>query len=86
MSAEEIKRKIVVSVSDLVNMELASECDILDWHERVEKVKSLMRLDMGDIRVPHVLWHYLSDVDIRMKDQRYAKAQMLQIKEVLRNW
>ncbi|MBA8682415.1 hypothetical protein [Stenotrophomonas tumulicola] len=58
----------------------------MDWYDRAKKVRSLMELDKGDLQVPHALWHYLDDADIRIKDQRYAEAQILQIKELLHTW
>jgi hypothetical protein len=45
-----------------------------------------MELDRGDLQVPHALWHYLEDADIRLKDQRYAESQVLMVKEILRTW
>lgn len=86
MSTEDTKRKILASVFDLIQMEPASEREMIVWYERAKEVKSLMELDKGDLQVPHALWHYLDDADIRMKDQRYAEAQISQIKEALRNW
>jgi hypothetical protein len=86
MSTEHIKRRIFASISDLIMKEPASEKELMDWHEQAKEVKALMRLDNGDIQVPHAFWHYLDDADIRMKDQRYAEAQILQIEELLRTW
>ncbi len=33
--------------------------------------------------VPHEIWHYLSDADIRVKDSAYAKAQLEQVARLL---
>ncbi len=33
--------------------------------------------------VPHQVWHYLSDADIRAKDADYAKTQIQALREVL---
>lgn len=89
MNTEHIKRRISASISDLIMKEPASEkelIELIDWHEQAREVKALMGLDNGDIQVPHAFWHYLDDADIRMKDQSYAEAQILQIKELLRAW
>ena len=86
MSTEDTKRKIFASISDLIEMEPTSKSEMMDWYDRAKKVRSLMELDKGGLQVPHALWHYLDDADIRMKDQRYAEAQILQIKELLRTW
>lgn len=86
MNTESIKRRISSSISDLIEREPASEKEMRDWYDKAKEVKSLMELDKGDIQVPHALWHYLDDADIRMKDQNYAEAQILLIKELLRTW
>ena len=36
--------------------------------------------------VPEAVWHFLSDVDIRFKDPRYATAQLAEITAVLDKW
>jgi hypothetical protein len=33
--------------------------------------------------VPHEIWHYLSDADIRTKDRKYAEAQLRRTVELL---
>lgn len=86
MNIEDKKRKICASISDLLEMEPTSKSEMMDWYDRAKKVKSLMELDNGSLQVPHAFWHYLDDADIRMKDQRYAEAQILQTKELLRTW
>lgn len=86
MNIESVRRRIFSSISDLIEMEPASEKEMRDWYDKAKEVKSLMELDKGDIQVPHALWHYLDDADIRMKDRSYAESQILQIKELLRNW
>ncbi|MGQ9448335.1 hypothetical protein ACSAM1_13125 [Xanthomonas citri pv. bilvae] len=45
-----------------------------------------MKADPDNVHAPHSLWHYLDDVDIRMKDGRYAADQIAGIKEELRMW
>ena len=34
-------------------------------------------------RVPHFVWHYLADADIRFKDPAYAQSQQRQLREAL---
>jgi hypothetical protein len=36
--------------------------------------------------VPHLVWHFLSDADIRFKDPAYAQLQLTRINEVLDAW
>ena len=86
MTTGRIKRRILKSLSALFDMEPTSEDEMATWLNRAKDVRSLMKLDHGNLQVPHALWHFLGDVDIRMKDGSYAKAQMSQIKEALCNW
>lgn len=86
MSATALKEAIRSHIEGLMEIEPASRDDLADWHDRTKTVSSLMELDTGDLRVPHVLWHYLADADIRLKDQRYAEAQLAEVKEQLRAW
>ena len=36
--------------------------------------------------VPEAVWHFLSDVDVRFKDSKYAEMQVAQITKVLDQW
>jgi hypothetical protein len=36
--------------------------------------------------VPHLVWHFLSDADVRFKDPEYARLQLSRIVEVLDAW
>lgn len=86
MDAEDAKERIIASVFDLIETEPTSKGALLDWQRKAGMVKLLMELDTGDLQVPHVLWHYLEDADVRMKDPRYAESQTLHVNEALRRW
>jgi hypothetical protein len=52
----------------------------------IETCTALARRLQGSSEVstiPHEVWHYLSDADIRSKDKRYAEAQLQRIIEVM---
>jgi hypothetical protein len=36
--------------------------------------------------VPEIVWHFLSDVDTRWKDPKYAAVQLAQLESVLVQW
>lgn len=86
MNDENTKNRILSSIFELIKMEPSSKIEMMTWYEKANKVKLLMELDKGDLQVPHSLWHYLDDADIRLKDQRYAEYQISQVIEALRNW
>ena len=35
------------------------------------------------LEVPHFLWHWLADADIRVKDSEYRRSQVAQLETVL---
>jgi len=86
MISEDARDLIIRYVFDLMDNEPTSRSAMIDWYERTKKVRALIQEDTGELKVPHALWHYLDDADIRMKDHRYAESQILQIKEALRAW
>ena len=48
----------------------------------VKRCTEVVRL-LRSIDVPHEVWHYLSDADIRVRDREYAKVQLEVIKGLL---
>jgi hypothetical protein len=36
--------------------------------------------------LPHVVWHFLSDADIRFKDERYREMQLRELDEAITAW
>ena len=41
---------------------------------------------MKGLDIPEVVWHFLSDVDIRWKSPEYAAVQLAQLDAVLAEW
>ncbi len=53
------------------------------WYERAHLVSEHIQTNPELCSVvPELVWHYLSDADIRLKDKRYAKVQ----REALAEW
>lgn len=36
--------------------------------------------------LPHLVWHFLSDADIRFKDERYRQSQLRLLEECIAAW
>ena len=54
-----------------------SKEELKQWYDRAQSLQD----DKGLLQdAPHFLWHYLSDADIRMKDESYAEIQNSRIK------
>lgn len=39
-----------------------------------------------NLEVPEIVWHFLSDADIRFKDSAYAEAQIAGVLEASASW
>jgi len=52
----------------------------LEAHQLREEI--IAKPDLSNA-VPHAVWHYLSDADIRLKDVRYALLQRKEIDEIV---
>ena len=53
------------------------------WHERAHALGDQIRANVDLCnKTPEIVWHYLSDADIRLKEVLYAQAQ----RESLAEW
>jgi hypothetical protein len=48
-----------------------------------EVAEDLRREYAGEASVPHDVWHYLHDADIRIRDPNYAEAQLALLKSLI---
>ena len=55
------------------------------WNERAREFETLLRSDAGALSdaIPHFVWHYLADADIRVRDAAYRADQQAAILEVI---
>jgi hypothetical protein len=57
----------------LIHMEQGASFEIETWRAKAAKLREKLPQWSG---APHLVWHYLDDLDIRMKDGRYANEQI----------
>lgn len=57
----------------LINMEQGKAFDVETWRARAARLRE--KLSQWD-GAAHLVWHYLDDLDIRMKDGRYGNVQI----------
>lgn len=86
MEGETLKVEIISGIRELLNSEPATKEGIKTWSESAEKVTLLMQMDHGNLGVPHEFWHYIHDVDIRVKDEEYRRIQVELINGILDHW
>ena len=82
----DIQEAIRSEIHNLIEMEPSSGSQLADWYKSTTAARSLMELDNGELQVPHALWHYLADADIRLKDREYSEAQLAEVQAQLRAW
>jgi len=74
---EEIKK----TLKELLELEVSSESELQAWNERADVI---YEIDKGSkIQLPEVVWHYLSDADIRFKDPEYGEYQISGVKSFI---
>lgn len=73
-------KRIAEGLSRLVELVPKTKDELDHWYDLAENFTDFHLKTVG---APHTLWHYLSDADIRMKDEVYAEMQKRQIKLVL---
>lgn len=74
------------ALSRLTEFVPVTKDELNDWYEKATRLEA-DHLKGGEdyLDVPHFLWHYLADADIRMKDEEYAEMQNRRIDLVLQH-
>lgn len=86
MSTMELKERIHEGLLRLIEQQSGSAQQWVAWCANAARLKSLLGQDDGTLRVPHIVWHYLDDADIRMRDWRYAEAQASGLRDAIAEW
>ena len=86
MSAIDEKDLVLACLRRLLEFEPASVERVSGWCQRAELIKNVLRSSSYEIGVPRVIWHYLDDADIRIRDPRYAEAQVLAVRRCADDW
>ncbi len=75
MKKKEIVDDIIFEVKKLLSEE-RNKLNQDDWYEHSQNVVEKLKLYTAYVDIPHELWHYLADYDIRCKDTEYASKQL----------
>lgn len=60
----------------LLGMSVVTRSDLRAWNERALRVQSAIRGNPEvSNQVPHELWHFFSDADVRREDPEYGREQ-----------
>jgi tetraacyldisaccharide 4'-kinase len=75
------------ALSQLVEFVPATRAELDQWYAQAERLRSDFLTGLGPSPyMPHFLWHYLADADIRMKDKTYAQMQNGRMNTLLKEW
>ncbi len=60
----------------LVALNPHTKAELMHWYGEAIEVKERIRTSPKVHGMPHSLWHFLDDADIRAKDPAYAREQL----------
>lgn len=73
MSEQSAIEQLAIELEALIGFTPKTKEDLDRWYEGARRLEAeLVRPGGLSPKVPHFLWHYLADADIRMKDEKYA--------------
>lgn len=79
------KSELAADLRALGARDIASKADLKGWYSFANRVAAKLRSSSAEVlgNVPELVWHYLSDADIRFKDERYREMQEEEIAKVI---
>jgi len=69
-------------VRELASRPVRTAEDLAQWQNAAAQLRAAVAPSVAD-QVPHFVWHYLADADIRFRDDRYRAAQDQELVEAL---
>ena len=67
----------------LLDLPLAASTERDYWYAQAQAVERTLHECAPSLSVPHELWHYLADADIRARDPAYCHAQEQFVRDYL---
>jgi uncharacterized membrane protein YgaE (UPF0421/DUF939 family) len=61
-------------LSEMLSLNVVSKQGLKQWYESAQKAER--QAMEAEIDLPHLVWHYLSDADIRFKEPEYGQEQI----------
>lgn len=86
VSAADEEKSAAACLRMLLESEPASAEQVSAWYARAEALKRTLQSSVCGIDVPHLIWHYLDDADIRFRDGSYAQDQILAVEKIVEEW
>ena len=74
---------LIAALEKLAAKKLTNRKDLAAWKLAAEKLEQGLTPEQAD-SVPHFVWHYLGDADIRLRNASYRKDQERRLERVIR--
>ena len=85
MANTDKSKALITALKTAAVIELYNPEDVSAWDRQAEAIRQTLKGDAGLAdSVPHFVWHYLADSDLRRKDTAYRAAQIDKLLEVIR--
>jgi hypothetical protein len=74
---------LIAALEKLAAKKLTNRKELAAWKLAAEKLEQGFTPEQAD-SVPHFVWHYLGDADIRVRNASYRKDQERRLERVIR--
>ncbi|MGE5095393.1 MAG: hypothetical protein ACM3SO_09660 [Betaproteobacteria bacterium] len=75
---------VIMAITELSERPIRDASSLAAWKEDALRLQLQLRRDPPlAARIPHFIWQYLADADIRARDTEYASSQETKLKEAL---
>ena len=65
----------------LAELPCSTPAEVKSWYAEAGVFEAYVQT--SDVELPHFVWHYLSDADIRARDSEYRASQDREIREII---
>lgn len=77
-------RELAEELRALLQLETKSDLSIDAWLAEAHRVRIKFGGDNGVLtHLPHLIWHYFSDADIRRRDSGYSESQIARVAKLI---
>ena len=80
------KAELIAALATLAAWRPDSKADLKLLQQESLALALHVQHNLKGLDLPHEIWHFLSDADIRFKDAAYAKLQLEDLQARLREW
>ena len=70
--------EIRIKLAELLSTNVQTKTDLEQWYARAHSVDHLAT--SSSVELPHLVWHYLADADIRFREHQYGQEQIAAVK------